>query len=180
MQDGHDHEIVKNHSHTPAGDKPVQADFDDFPNLHPLLVHFPIVLLLLAALLSIANIIFLKRELDWVVTLCSGLGALGAYAAGRWFHPHVHGLTRHVQAVFDQHEYYATWTIWLAISAFALQLVNQFAFKQKRWAIIVVSLVLTGAAYTVSQTGHYGSQLVFIEGVGPKGNHLETEENHTH
>ena len=158
----------------------VKADFDEFPNLHPLLVHFPIVLLLLAALISIANILFLKRDLDWIITIFTGLGALGAYAAGRWFHPHAHDLTEQMQAVLDQHDLYADWTIWLSITAFVLQLISQFILKQKRWAVIVVSLVLAGAAYSVSQAGHYGSQLVHIEGVGPKGNYLESEESHDH
>ncbi|MDZ7846512.1 MAG: hypothetical protein U5L96_06965 [Owenweeksia sp.] len=167
-------------NHASESTKPVQANFDDFPNLHPLLVHFPIVLLLLAALLAIGNIFFSKKELDWVVTIVIGLGALGAYAAGRWFHPHAHDLTAHMQAVLDQHDLYADWTIWLSITAFVLQLISQFILKQKRWAVILVSLVLIGAAYTVSQAGHYGSQLVHIEGVGPQGNYLETEENHNH
>ena len=158
----------------------VKADFDEFPNLHPLLVHFPIVLLLLAALISIANILFLKRDLDWIITIFTGLGALGAYAAGRWFHPHAHDLTEQMQAVLDQHDLYANWTIWLSITAFVLQLISQFVLKQNRWAVIVVSLVLAGAAYSVSQAGHYGSQLVHIEGVGPKGNYLESEESHDH
>lgn len=158
----------------------VKADFDEFPNLHPLLVHFPIVLLLLAALISIANIHFLKRDLDWIITIFTGLGALGAYAAGRWFHPHAHDLTEQMQAVLDQHDLYADWTIWLSITAFVLQLISQFVLKQNRWAVIVVSLVLAGAAYSVSQAGHYGSQLVHIEGVGPKGKYLETEESHEH
>ena len=162
------------------GNQPLKADFDEFPNLHPLIVHFPIVLLLLAALLSIANIFFLKRDVDWIITIFTGLGALGAYAAGRWFHPHAHDLTEQMQAVLDQHDLYADWTIWLSITAFVLQLISQFILKQKRWAVIVVSLVLAGAAYSVSQAGHYGSQLVYIEGVGPKGHYLESEESHNH
>lgn len=53
----------------PQGEGKVTAAFSHFPNLHPLLVHFPIVLLLLAALLAIANIVFLKKELTWIVTI---------------------------------------------------------------------------------------------------------------
>ncbi len=180
VQDEHENQLSETHEHQAMMDKPVQAAFDDFPNLHPLLVHFPIVLLLLAALLAIANIIFHQKELDWVITLCTGLGALGAYAAGRWFHPHTHDLTDHMQAVLDQHDLYADWTIWLSIAAFVMQLISQFVVKQKRWVVVVVSLVLVGAAYSVSQAGHYGSQLVHIEGVGPQGYYLKIEEGHSH
>lgn len=179
VQEIDDHGVADFDNETRAKQS-VKADFDEFPNLHPLLVHFPIVLLLLAALISIANILFLKRDLDWIITIFTGLGALGAYAAGRWFHPHAHDLTEQMQAVLDQHDLYADWTIWLSITAFVLQLISQFILKQKRWAVIVVSLVLAGAAYSVSQAGHYGSQLVHIEGVGPKGNYLESEESHDH
>tara|TARA_R110002072_G_scaffold135388_4_gene276652 strand:+ start:934 stop:1599 length:666 start_codon:yes stop_codon:yes gene_type:complete len=179
VQEIDDHGVADFDNET-RGNQSVKADIDEFPNLHPLLVHFPIVLLLLAALISIANILILKRDLDWIITIFTGLGALGAYAAGRWFHPHVHDLTEQVQAVLDQHDLYADWTIWLSITAFVLQLISQFVLKQKRWAVIVVSLVLAGAAYSVSQAGHYGSQLVHIEGVGPKGNYLESKESHDH
>ena len=179
VQEIDDHGVADFDTETRAKQS-VKADFDEFPNLHPLLVHFPIVLLLLAALISIANIHFLKRDLDWIITIFTGLGALGAYAAGRWFHPHAHDLTEQMQAVLDQHDLYADWTIWLSITAFVLQLISQFVLKQNRWAVIVVSLVLAGAAYSVSQAGHYGSQLVHIEGVGPKGKYLETEESHDH
>ncbi len=179
VQEIDDHGVADFDTETRAKQS-VKADFDEFPNLHPLLVHFPIVLLLLAALISIANIHFLKRDLDWIITIFTGLGALGAYAAGRWFHPHAHDLTEQMQAVLDQHDLYADWTIWLSITAFVLQLISQFVLKQNRWAVIVVSLVLAGAAYSVSQAGHYGSQLVHIEGVGPKGKYLETEESHEH
>ena len=36
---------------------------DDFPNKHPLIVHFPIVLLLVAAAVALGNILFLRKEL---------------------------------------------------------------------------------------------------------------------
>ncbi|WP_298247807.1 hypothetical protein [uncultured Christiangramia sp.] len=39
----------------------------------------------------------------------------------------------------------------------------------------MVFLVLGFAAYSVSEAGHYGSQLVYIEGVGPQGEYLESE-----
>lgn len=43
---------------------PHGAWLDDFPNKHPLVVHFPIVLLLVAAAVQLCNILFLRKELD--------------------------------------------------------------------------------------------------------------------
>ncbi|MEK6480441.1 hypothetical protein WJR50_23055 [Catalinimonas sp. 4WD22] len=157
-----------------SGSGKVGADFDDFPNLHPLLVHFPIVLLILAAILGIFNIFFLKQELNWVLTIVIFVATLGAYAAGRWYHPHTHDLTAQAKLVLEQHDLYADWTIYLSIAALIAQLIHHFIIKGKRWSMVAVALILIGGAYTVSHAAHYGSQLVYIEGVGPQGDFLET------
>lgn len=162
-----------------ASSKEISADFDDFPNLHPLLVHFPIVLIILAAILGIFNIFFLKQELNWVLTIVIFVAALGAYAAGRWYHPHTHDLTEQAKLVLEQHDLYADWTIYLSIAALIAQLIHHFVIKGKRWSMVAVALILIGGAYTVSHAAHYGSQLVYIEGVGPQGDFLETEA-HSH
>ncbi|MHA6250018.1 hypothetical protein ACXYMU_18950 [Pontibacter sp. CAU 1760] len=41
-----------------------------------------------------------------------------------------------------------------------------------------MALLLAGAAYFVSMAGHYGAQLVHLEGVGPQGNYLEAAHEH--
>lgn len=164
------------HSH----DMKVTADLDDFPNLHPLIVHFPIVLLIIGAFLAIVNAFFLKKDIDWVITGLVLVGTLGAYLAGRTFHPHTHDLTEHAKLVLAQHDKWANWTIYLSITGLAAQVISQFVLKQRRWAVVVTALILIGSAYAVSRTGHYGAQLVHIEAVGPQGNFLETEEIHSH
>lgn len=156
----------------------VKAGFNEFPNLHPMVVHVPIMLILLAAIISLVNIYFSKTELNWIITIFSGVGALGAFAAANWFHPHTQNLTKSAGAVFEMHDKYATFTIWLSIVAFLIQLVNHFMLKKKRWGTIIVSIFLLGGTYTVSEAAHYGSQLAYIEGVGPQGNFLE--KNHSH
>ncbi|WP_255474185.1 hypothetical protein [Pontibacter qinzhouensis] len=151
---------------------------DDFPNKHPLFVHFPIVLLLVAAAVQLCNILFLRKELDWVTTVATIISFGTAYYVTKFAHPHTSGLTEHAKLVLDQHDLYADWTIYLGGIGLASQLLNQFLFKGRRWSIVVVALVLSAAAYCVSMAGHYGAQLVHIEGVGPQGKYLETGHHH--
>ncbi|GGG18543.1 hypothetical protein [Pontibacter sp. FD36] len=151
---------------------------DDFPNKHPLIVHFPIVLLLVAAAVQLCNILFLRKELDWITTVATLISFSTAYYVTEIDHPHTTGLTAHAKLVLEQHDFYADWTIYLGGIGLIAQLLNQFLFKGKRWSVLVVALVLTSAAYCVAMAGHYGAQLVHIEGVGPQGKYLETGHHH--
>ncbi|MDG3582525.1 DUF2231 domain-containing protein [Galbibacter pacificus] len=157
-----------------------EASLDEFPNLHPLVVHFPIALLFLAVVLQLIQLFTMNRTLDWVVLLTVGAGFIGAYVAGNFVHPHTEGLTETAKKVLEQHDKYAMWAMWSSAAAALLKLVSLFWFKQKRWFEILVFLVLAFSGYSVGWAGHYGSQLVYIEGVGPQGNYLgnEAEEGH--
>ncbi len=163
------------HEQAPAS---IHASVDDFPNKHPLFVHFPIVLLLVAAAVQLANILFLKKELDWITTILTIVSFIMAYYVAKIAHPHTTGLTAHAKLVLEQHDFYADWTLYLGGIAAMGQLLNQFLFKGKRWSVVTVALLLAGAAYFVSMAGHYGAQLVHLEGVGPQGNYLDTGHAH--
>lgn len=156
----------------------VKADLDDFPTLHPLIVHFAIVLIIVAAAMQLLNLYFMKKEIAWIITAILFVGVLAAWVAGRNFHPHTHGISDHAQLVLDQHDKWADWTTYSGIIALILQGVNLFVFKDKRWAAAVVAVVLAVSAYSVACAGHYGSQLVHIEGIGPQGKYLEMEHHH--
>lgn len=173
-----DEELVhQEHSHTKQAK--VTASLSDFPHLHPLVVHFPIVLLVIAIAVQLANVIFQKVTLDWVMSVILLLGFLGAYLSSTLLHPHTHGLDSNALKVLEQHDIWAYRTIYLAGAALILQILSHFLWKM-RWVKIVVLVLVLFAGASVSITGHYGAQLVHIEGVGPQGKFLEDEHEHTH
>jgi len=150
----------------------------DFPSIHPLIVHFAIVLIIVAAALQLLNIVLTKKEIDWIVTGILFLGVVSVWLASGKFHPHTEELSDHAQSILDQHDQWADWTKISASVGMLLQFVRFFIWQSKRWAITAVALVLTISAYCVSQAGYYGAQLVHIEGIGPQGKYLELEEHH--
>lgn len=157
----------------------VRADFEDFPNLHPLFVHFPVALLPFAAFFQLLGLFVYKKEMSWVVMILVLVGFIAGFIAANFVHPHVGNLPKHARQVYGMHDTYATWTLWLSGIAVLLKVGSHFFLNRVRWAEGVVALVLLGSAFTVSVAGHYGSQLVFIEGVGPQGEYLESGE-HSH
>lgn len=158
----------------------LKADLDDFPNLHPLVVHFPIALLLIAVFLQLIQLFVMERTLDWVILLMVGAGFLGAYIAGTYVHPYTSGLTEVAKGVLEQHDKYADWTLWSSALAAVLKIFSLFKFKFKRVFESGVFAVMLFAAYSVAQAGHYGAQLVYIEGVGPQGQFLSDDEQENH
>lgn len=160
-----------------------KASFESFPTLHPLIVHFPIVLLLTAFLTQLVGLFVFRSQLNWVTLFLVFGGLAGAYIAGQLVHPHTEGLSETAAWVQKQHEIYAAYTLWTALAAFLLKILSLFILKKKLWLEVIVLVVLGASAYSVSEAGHYGSQLLHIEGVGSQGNFLEqtnTEEGHSH
>jgi len=175
MQNGHNHEDA--HGNEEMGmltDKAVTASFSDFPNLHPLLVHFPVVLLVLALFTQLFSFFVYREALSWVTLLLLLFGFAGAWVASEYAHPHTTGLSEFAYKVLLEHERFASITVWSSGIALLLKIVSHFFLKMKLWAEILVALLLVVSATAVSLAGHHGAQLVHIEGVGPMGKYLET------
>ena len=167
------------HNDSSQHPKDVTASFHDFPNLHPLIVHFPIVLILLASIFQIAGFFVFKREISWIVLIIVTLGFIGALIAGILAHPHTHDLSEFTAQVLAKHDFHAYLTMWASGISVLLKVGSHFFLERKLWPELVVTLALLISAYAVSITGHHGAQLVHIEGVGPQGNYLETD-SHSH
>ena len=149
----------------------------EFPTLHPLVVHFPIVLVIIAAIFQILSLFVFRREFSWAVVFLALFGAIGAYLASNVFHPHTTELNENAQRLLLEHELYAELTFWLAAGGLVAKLVSNFIFQRPWWGETIATLALVGAAVVVALAGHHGAELVHKEGVGPKGMFLEMHDH---
>lgn len=185
-EQGHQHEaahekensVAHSPQHHTSG---TTASFSDFPSLHPLVVHFPIVLLLMAFILQAASVFIFREQLSWVVLITLAFGFAGAVVAGKYVHPHTtDAISEHAALVLTEHERFASLTIWLSGAGLLLKIISHFFLKRKLLPEILVALILLGASICVSIAGHHGAQLVHIEGIGAQGNFLETNHHNNH
>ena len=149
----------------------------EFPNYHPLVVHFPIVLLLMAALFHIVSFFIYRKEFSWATLALLFMGAISAWLASNIFHAHTETLNARASEIFSTHERMAAYTLWLSVAALAAKTVSHFFIQRKWWSEAIVMILLIACSVTVSITGHHGAMLVHIEGVGPQGKHLELHQH---
>jgi uncharacterized membrane protein len=158
-------------------DTNVFAGFSEFPNLHPLVVHFPIVLLLVAFLTQLASFFFMRREMSLFTTILYFLGFAGAFLAAKVFHAHADNLSDAQYEIFETHEKLAYITMWGSLGVLVLKIISHFILKRKLYAELLVLLLMAVTAVTVSMAGHLGSQMVYIEKIGPGGEKVQQERS---
>lgn len=147
-----------------------------FSTFHPLIVHFPIVLLIVAALLQAAGLFYSKNNWNIIILLLLSGGTLGAYLSGNYFHPHTEGLSMRASEVLKRHEFYALLTVCSSAVALVIKLLSVFLVENKRKLVeIIIAIVLLFSAVCVSFAGHWGAYLTHIEGVGLQGRYIESE-----
>ena len=150
------------------------------PNVHPLIVHFPIALLVVAVLLDLLRWIRpLSRLLTGPATLLYLLGVLGA-AGAVWTGRAAADTVRvplEAQTVLSDHDDRAIYTL-IFFAAFAvlrtiLYLIRLDRKGFARFALPVIGLV--GVAF-LWRTGELGKELVYKHGVGVAAVVFEDEE----
>lgn len=146
----------------------------DFPNYHPLVVHFPLVLLLAAAVMQIVVLFYRNKVFNYTIVAFTVIGFITGLLAATVFHGHAsHDVNAKAMEIFEEHEKLAFITIWISGFASAIKIAGLFI--QKKWIEIVALFFLLGSAITVTIAGHHGSELVYKQGIGPKGEKLEEE-----
>ena len=141
------------------------------PNIHPLLVHFPIALLCAAAAVDVVGWAFrCNRPLRQLATLLYVLGTAGAVAAyvtGRAASQTI-WLPGMAQAVLRQHGDWALRTVWFFGIVTVVRLVLLRPSRRDPGAAIVATFALVGLVGIglLLETGDRGGRLVYQHGVG--------------
>jgi uncharacterized membrane protein len=141
------------------------------PNVHPLLVHFPIALLLTAAGLDVAGwALRCNRSLRFVATALYVLGTLtivAAYVTGRAAAETV-WLPGMAHAAVKEHWDSAFRTVWFFTILTTVRLVLLWRVRADPRPALIALLTLVGLLGVVLlvETGDRGGRLVYQHGVG--------------
>lgn len=139
--------------------------------LHPALVHFPIVLILLGTIVAIVAAATVRWNLRWAAAAILALGAIGAVVAAGTGEEEGEAIdqTPAVSALLEQHAQWAERTEVVAIAAaiLAVAAVVGTRWRLARHGLGVVSAVAAiAASVCVFETGHRGGQLVYRHAAG--------------
>jgi uncharacterized membrane protein len=152
----------------------------DFPRLHPLIVHFPIIFLILALIFQVCSFWIFKWELSWLTLILIVGGFIGSYLASNIFHggdPNLQLLDTITRNTFEKHELFARYTVWISGIAALVKIISHFFLKRNAVSEIFLTLLLVGSAYTICVTGDMGARLVYIDGVGIQGNKIPEHDS---
>jgi uncharacterized membrane protein len=139
------------------------------PNIHPLLIHFPIGILLLAIFMNAVS--FFISEEFWDELKTSLLYVLGtistvvAYYTGTWAADQVF-LPAEAQGVLNEHAGWAEWTLWFFVGYMILRLIlhGVHLMHQQQIRALLLFLALPGLFF-LYETGEYGGKMVYGYGV---------------
>ena len=140
------------------------------PNAHPLVVHFPVALLVVAALVDAVALAVRQRH-PWVRTSAVGLYALGAlgtaaaFLTGRDASDSV-DLPAQALPTLNAHADWALYLTWFA-GLYALARVAVLRYDRRRRLAVHLPLAALGAVglFLVQQTAERGGELVYRHGV---------------
>lgn len=139
------------------------------PNIHPMIVHFPIVLLLLAVLLDISGL--LLKKFNWVeksallLYILGTIAAAAAFLTGRAASDSI-DIPANVIPAINEHADWAEITLWFFIAFTVIRFSLLFFSSIKKIVLITIVLIGLIGIYFVYQTAEHGAKLVFGYGLG--------------
>jgi len=140
--------------------------------LHPAVVHFPIVLLILGAPLAVVAVFLRRWHLPVLAAAVLALGAAGAVVAtvtGEEDSEMAGELAGSGENVLEEHEEWGERARNFGVIAAVLAIVSASLFRMPvagRAVGAVAAIAALAAAASVAQAGHYGGQVVYKHGIG--------------
>lgn len=142
-------------------------------DLHPIIVHFPIALLVVYSLFEISGVLLNKDDLSKIALYLLFLGvitSIGAVLTGNQAADAASELIKNgaeiPQELIDTHEEYANFTMWFytAILVARVYLVLKKKFTRKiKYLFAVLSLA---GCFLIYETAEHGGELVYKYGAG--------------
>jgi uncharacterized membrane protein len=157
------------------------------PNIHPLVVHFPVAILAIAIFFDFVSFFLPKKKKWWTEEATAFLYAVGAaIAVGVYFTGKAAAdsvfLPAEAQSVLTTHADWALYTVWFyGIYAVARLLATWKGREEHRlkYHIGFFALSLAGL-FMLFQTGDNGAKMVFKYGVGVQNVDIENPVQHDH
>jgi uncharacterized membrane protein len=140
----------------------------DLTHLHPMIVHFPIALLIVGFLSDIVGLLTKRDFFTQAGFYLFTLGALGVIAAFITGSQAGDGIVEEgaLKQALETHEGAAELTIWVVSSA-AVFRIALFLLKKYSGVLKMVSLALgLLAVMAIARTGYYGGELVYKHAAG--------------
>lgn len=144
----------------------------DTTHIHPMIVHFPIALLIVGFLFDLIGI-FVKKEFyckaGFYLLILGTLGVIAAYFSGDMAGDGISEVGALKQAL-ETHESAAMLSLWIMVIASVVR-IGTVAFKKYSGAYkwIALALFLIGVL-SIARTGYYGGELVFKHAAGVQFN----------
>lgn len=134
----------------------------DTSHLHPMIVHFPVALLIAGFLADTVYMLYKKEaclsKLGLYLMLAGTLGAIAAVISGNLF---TEDLSGSVEAIRERHETFANVTMYLMIVASILRIVLVRRGVAESKAGLGVYLLYLIGVILVGYTGFLGGSMVF-------------------
>jgi len=136
-------------------------------HLHPLIVHFPIALLIAGFVADTAYLLYKKEvclsKVGFYLMLAGTLGAVAAVLSGNFF---TEDMTGSVEVIRERHETFANITMYLMIVAGILRIFLFIKGKSESKAALGVYILYLIGVLLVGYTGMLGGTMVFNYMIG--------------
>ncbi|MEX0721559.1 MAG: DUF2231 domain-containing protein [Balneolaceae bacterium] len=140
------------------------------PSIHPMIVHFPIAILLLAVIMDVASLFLPKSWWDekknLILYAFASVSSVGAFLSGNDAAEKVF-VEADAQRLLTNHADWAEYTVWF-LAIYTLLRIGAFVWKKAEIKSIQVGFTILAFAgvFLVYKTAELGAEMVFGHGVG--------------